>query len=581
MIYLFLCFALNLCMQLQAADADTTQENRWENKSVILQFPDDEDKILILPASTITCWSKTIKELVEDLGTDLPVPVSNVYQLSVECLEHLATEKNELFTLFDFSKPLEKIKDHCAVKLNDIKYQCLSRKDLLLHANYLDVYPQSFKSALASFYASTLKTKIPNITKQIVSPQVNIYFDEIPHELEPLVAQWLLYALVREKSVETTRSTAFTMNTNNLVTGPFISHSSLPHGFACAWAESGDTTRFAMRTQLSHLFYIDFYTPTSCKKWQILHTDICPNSYCATSADGRYTLVTIKADANYCGLYLRDQKMPHFKETSLYQKAENVQALVYNDASKSFNIIVYKKTDHSPYKEILYFFELDPSQENLSIKTVAEFNDDTYPVVRNSDVMDWSCIQGDLVGLHVSDLPIALICRNKQLCECTYNPRTNLWTYSTESDEEEPAPFTVVYLGGMVTKKNNTAMAIERSCIPQFEQTICERYPNMDTVQNNSYALCFDPNHLCYNYLKKSEKDSNTVIAKTKSLFSPQLAAAIQHINRKILAGEKRVLIDTYALYHHVINPDIQDTYCGHLYQYLSSEIKKYCEFKI
>lgn len=579
MFYLLICFALNFCMQLQAADVPT-HDDRWENKSVILQFPDDEDKILILPASTITRWSKTIRELVEDLGTDLPVPVPNVYQLSVECLDHLVTEKKDPLALLDFSSPLEKIKNHCALKLDDVKYRYLSRKDLLLQANYLDV-PGSFKSALASFYATTLKTKVPNITKQIVGSHENIYFDEIPHELEPLIAQWLLHVLLREKPVEPTRSKIFEMHTESLIHGPFISHSSSPNGFACAWAEMGSGTRLSMRTQLNKLQQLDFYDENKCTQSTLLHSDINQYTHCALSPDARYTLMTINANQIYCGLHLRDQLTLRAQETSLYHKPEDIQAILYNSMTKIFNIIVYKKLENRAYKEALYVLNLDPARNNIAVDQVSMFNAHQNAALENSGLMDWSCIQGDLVGIHApkSEKITALLYTNKQLFACAYNTHTELWTYTTDDDRKKIANFTVVHIGGMVTGKGNNAMAIERSTIPNFEQIICDSLPNMDIQQGNSWTMRFDPNNLYYNYL--TTKASNTAIAKTKALFSPTLAAAIRYIDRKILEGDKRVLIDTYVLYHRVMNPHEQDKYCDHLYPYISAEIKKMLEVKL
>ena len=119
----------------------------------------------------------------------------------------------------------------------------------------------------------------------------------------------------------------------------------------------------------------------------------------------------------------------------------------------------------------------------------------------------------------------------------------------------------------------NTSIGTEGTFIPNFKQIVTDKIEEINPVQINGLAVRFDPDHFCFNYLQKHEEQDNTIVATTEYLFPPQLTTALRLLNKRILRGDPRILVDAYAIYHYYINHTNWDSYCSHLYKHITPEI--------
>lgn len=137
----------------------------------------------------------TVKNIVEevDFSEDQSIPLTNIKQNVFNCLVDLINQ----------SIPKESSsKDSLLIVMRKLftqtvesKYSKVNKLDLLLAANFLDpnekVYPQKkFIKAVAALYADELKTRT-------ISAK-----EEVPVELQPFVAGWLLHDLLQDKAIE-------------------------------------------------------------------------------------------------------------------------------------------------------------------------------------------------------------------------------------------------------------------------------------------------------------------------------------------------------------------------------------------
>src|SRR5206468_5837658 len=135
-----------LCLSIILNSADEQKKP----KTVTLQFRDDQNQTVDATLDTIKHF-KTIKNMVDDLGTDNPIPVSNISVDIFKCLVILA-RWNSGKTTSNF----EIYKNDGSYTFDTPPCPGCNRRELLVQANYLDVATR-LKQLLAAFYAETLK----------------------------------------------------------------------------------------------------------------------------------------------------------------------------------------------------------------------------------------------------------------------------------------------------------------------------------------------------------------------------------------------------------------------------------------
>lgn len=240
-------------------------------------------------------YSKTIRDFIGDMGTENNIPLSNVTKKTFDCLINFAK------ILHDHKNRLPDVRQTFREKLTPE----VSTSELLLATNYLDIdtfitepNPSaegeatdkkssriSFKDLIASLHANFLKTNLPTIH---VSTDNIISCDNLPIELESLVAKWLLHDLLKsQEPVE--KSAIFFEIQLQQIGDKIISSSGSSNSFCGIWMKTGRADSFYLPFDSSDLNNDNYF--------HIKLTDSPKHipSICVISSDKKWMIITGKA----------------------------------------------------------------------------------------------------------------------------------------------------------------------------------------------------------------------------------------------------------------------------------------------
>jgi hypothetical protein len=572
------CLLLSISTILYSADE---QKNP---KTVTLQCHDDQTVDATL--DTIK-YFKTIKNMVDDLGTDNPIPLPNISAAIFKCLVILARWNGE-----EAPSHFELYKNDGTFTFNTPPCPTCNRRDLLTQANYLDVDAR-LKQLLAIFYAETLKnTKAAIVT--YTSGNHTIPSFDLPHDLEPLVAGELLRSMLAYKPSVHIKTKVCSMNPDMHVK-PIITTSSHAHGFSCIWEQPIKESRYADAAYECRTAFFDGTIkvkkekPTTKEKPIISDVikDIAldDNTRCAVSPDGAHMLIhgrtaqwAAKIAALYYIPYHKRAKLikADIQKTVLGYNPKELVTLLFNHVHNIFQVITCKKNDDGTQKTVS-FYTIDPLKLPPNPTEITPFE---IPIADKprfyADLMSWSCINGDLVGIYTHQgINHALLYKDQKLQGADFNFEKKIWFYYTENGKEKDADFITIPTE-IVDATHNLCIAIQRSFVPNFVTLIT--HTPLDTERkyydDNTLATCFDPHTLSFHCLSRKGKRSRAVVATTKRPFKRTMIAGLQILNQRWLSDDPKVLIDTYALYHYYLNRKNWHSNCADLKEHISPPMK-------
>lgn len=566
----------------------------------------------------------TIKNMLEDLdNTGGAIPLAHIKKNVFDFLIALISEtqnnapakspiayETAMFKLF-ISKKTSKL------------FENITFRDLLLAANYLDV-SRKIKSALAYGYVETTKTKIPQITVETVptntSEQKTGSIDEFPRELEPLIAGWLLYDILTSTLFSDTQTKQYKYNyvnpTFTIVHPPVISRPAAQDMFSVIWKQPINT--IFTPSHNSHIKEIDVVMTVN--DITIHEKTLIPMVYrfsnfknCALSDDGKHLLIIdTRVVAEKKNDVVTEKTMLH---AFLFPNGEKIEFnettasflihdILFNIKTQSFIIIALRNWNpkNKDKKKQLWFYEIKPKGPMYEKNTVVFDISDETKTGYYANIMHWSCIGEDLVGVLYTNQGTFKVLVYKQSAQQIYKCQQNgdgEWFYETDDGgmhQQQIMDFTVANihlnidshntpLPSLLNMKIDSTVAIQ-SFIPHFA-TILEQGYVASMIDRLPLYKDIDWQHLRINHYGTGV--SNNIGA--QHFFGPKLGCAIQFLNKKIYNGQNDVYIDAlflHGLYNNINkfekNTESRSTWlaeCEPLLQYLSPEIREIYKYEL
>ena len=563
MLYLLLLLALTTLSY--AAD------NQKPNLPFTIRFPDDNDQTTDTSTHQIP-WSATMKNIVDDLGTNDPIPVPNVRKAIFYCLSKILVLSENPVILLDTSLPFNEVKKTIVdspylsrFTVNDsfdINY-----RDLLIQANYLEVHPKVTMS-LAKPYVDNLRK--PTITVQSSN---DIVFDNLPHDLEPLPAGWLWHDMLQKIKVQTHKHD-LGLDKLDILEGPIISNASSAGNVVYLWRQigNGSTERSDLWTKLTK---VNFDTQKDTRFDVLVYPDSSVK-FCAFSHDGkhvlaahtlcRFNLYTIDGVSNKKPLHhhiVYDEKLvaPVFDFC--------LGSIIPDDTKQLFHIIT--TASNQSKKLCIYFFTIDPLQPDPAVVL-----NGMHPVENPLSIrVRWSCVNGNLIGID-ENLEKAILYKDKKLLECSFDANEEKWVYEVD-DKMYEADFDAIQC--CLCRLNYTSLVQDFGAIPKsFIPNIREVIPKFNRPLTNDmpYKIHFDPHHFCIT-------DVQGNYAQTHHLMPPKLVAIWHMLHKKVRSGDPKILIDSYVLNRYYTRPydepyDDWRTEYEYLKPYASPAVQALCD---
>jgi hypothetical protein len=523
----------------------------YSGQQIKIQCSDIEEP-LDVPLELAQTYSITLKNFIEDIGGDHPIPILSTAN-TVKCLMAFAKKLYE-------SKPRNELTD-ARKTFQEIMQAHTSNNqkenfelDLLLQANYLDfntdVYDQKyelffpFKSLVASLYADSLSARPPS-------------FGELPTDLYRLVAGWLLHNLLL-KQLPISRAKDFTFG--DLTVNPIMSSSGSHTSFACVWSKlpSGNTT---LGPQVhDHYYLLINLENDSIKNDRI--SNIRTGSLCALSQDNKYLITTETLIRDLiCNLYpLYNTSMNQIlslRPPTEYYTSDTVAAL-FDNTHSVFKIITQNKLKDKTYTS--YCHTITPtSTYELNQKSINNAEPITKETYIGRRTYYWSCINGKLIALneHVKDRVFII---DKTLITLYFDPKR---IYSGNADFDIVT--TTIQGNDEDRKESPIRIAIHPSCIPAFGKIVSEKLQN--TIKAlSAYQIKptperittqFDPNHLHMNFIVSDDASKDSKIG-IYYPCDPNLLAAINALNKEAFTNPNnpQLLFTAYFLQEFYNHPD-------------------------
>jgi len=571
MLHLFLLLALATTFSYAA-------DSQKPDLPFTLTFPDDDRTFnttgQIATFNTTTqqiAWSKTLLNVIDDLGVQNQIPVYNVQESIFNCLSTILVQSRNPVALLDTSLPLNAIKDKIILKRHDSEFICVDDRDLLIQANYLDVH-HKVKNSIAKLYTDGLRD--PKVTVQSGN---DIVFDNQPHELEPLPAGWLWHDMLQKIEPQTLKRD-LQLGKVEILGGPIISNASSAGNVACMWQQVGDG-HLNKDYLVTKLAIVDFDNPQKTAHFLVDSKSFYIDALCALSHDGRYVLVspdiTDRLDANVYYLHLYDLHQKRDQNRLWYTTitingadiiSQNIPAIICDDTKQLFHVLISGRNIQNT-AEAISVFTIDPAQPH---KELSSTKFDTI-LNKKAAEMIWSYVHGNLVGI-AYNLEQGCLFKDGKLYNCSFDEKEKKWIYTID-DKAYDADFDVIQSSLVPGEKLASIRefgAIQSSFIPNIKEAI----PHcIFMLANNKIIekIQFDPYHLCITSIQGG-------CAQIHRLRPPKLVAMWHMLNKKIRSGDPKILIDSYVLNRYYTRPYKNwKAECDYLKPYTSKEVQEIC----
>lgn len=562
MLHLFLLLVL-------ATTLSHAAETQKPNVPLTLRFPDYGDETFKTSTHQIA-WSKTIKDSVDDLVTQDPIPLHNVEKSIFTCLSRIHVLSENPVMLLDTSVSLNKVQAKVIDTLFTQGFSGINYRDLLIQANYLDVH-HKVKNSLAKPYADNLRN--PKIA---VLPGNDIVFDNLPHELEPLPAGWLWHDMLQKLKTQT-HSYDLRFGQLHIEENTIISNSSSSGNVVCMWRQLPDDSSYDLDGTVRKLALVDFNNQKNTMRFTTNLHGLSRHSRCALSHNGRYFLISTNIEEQFggdvCHLHLYDlhdikQNKPQHTTIEIKRtltNSENIAAIIYDDTKQLFYIIA-STINFDKKAEIISVFTIDPTQPYTE-PTSKEIGG---IVNKMATELKWSYVNGNLVGIS-NDLEQGLLYKDGKCFTCTLDENKEKWVYKID-DQNYDADFDVI-LGRLVNGHLGSIQefgAIQSSFIPHIRETALS-LGNFVLTKDTIYKTQFDPHHLCITSIQGD-------CAQIHPFMPPKLVAIWHMLHKKIRTGDSKILIDSYVLNRYITRPyENWKTECDALKPYTSPEVQAFC----
>lgn len=562
-----------------------TSDNQ-NNGSITLQFKDGEQGTY--PTRELF-WSDMFKNMLEANPVTQSVPPLPMTKPIFDCLNDLMIETKDplLFTSSDLP-PLD-LKNNIAIKLQ--RHSTINRHDLFLAANNL-LAPLKTLNVIASFYADALKTTIPTITVQPSKKDKAksfAIFDELPYELEPFVANWLLNDLLVHPNMKPAdQSKTYTQAAAYPLWRIQLNNSGTHNSFVCAWT----TLKHGGQDKKQYVYMNPLKASSITQTIETPYIDIAIGQ-CAVSSNGKYMILIGESNLTaYCVCLLYDLSNNKLtQQITLDRDIKDLVVVLFNDKTNMFDILVSKI---KPGQNIVISRFIEPSEPKrmlsacYSINPEIDYYKDVVPRTVITDVstldlenMGWNCLDGKLIGVpyhyEKTDEKAALLYDHTTLYECTYDRNKECLSYQVKDTNKDVDCVIMTFEGYGIDGKRSFAIK-NFSFIPTFKTEIVKRLNLLhNQFKSTAFAHNFDSHNLHINYIQIAKlKDFDDYTLGIFYPYDPRFLASLNFLSTEIIDKKrKNVLIDVYFLYQYHANPLQWQERCNHLLNFISPEIKK------
>jgi hypothetical protein len=510
----------------------------------------------------------------------------------------MADETTLTYLMSNFVKASYEADNHFAdarAKFKELKSQCQNSTslDLLIQANHLGMTTSifdkilrrniPFESLMASLYASYLQEH----PFQIVTKDNARYCDGLLYDLEPLVAGWLLYDLCKDMKPEIIRR-AFSFS-GYFFDVPSISNIGSKNGFVCAWDQMGGS--LAMPSKLSYRYtYFDFSKNDPFKEKILSRSPfVQPNQslpirQCTLSEDGGYMLLVSGLEQSNVSLYNLSNPEYAGKGQSegvvpvcsfpVEHSINDIVTALFDNTTGNFNIIARSPSvpGNVKAKTTFYYYSLLPHSKSLQEHGTAD-----CPAILNCDAMQWSCINGEFVGVYQDQKSKdrhVVVRNNNELIMCLFDQENQQW-YPAEGNKKK-LNFQVINAAASkagTIEKQHAERAIQDSFIPNFQYCLSHNL----SKNLHAHYLKFDATHLCTYFVSRNLQDGSPEVGVLYP-FDQKLTIAINILNKRVSSDQKQVLVDTFFLDRFYRKPESWESECENILQpqvLLSEEIQE------
>lgn len=534
-----------LCMFLATFAAQPAQAPN--NTPVRLQFKDDGDQIAETTVHRIQ-WSPTINDAVENFGSQETIPVFYVDKKIFECLNNIMVYKHDPFTLID---PTNKEHRHFFASSFPTDMQAINRQKLLVQSNYLDIHLK-LKRIVAEKYAVALihrngVSQSPHIPTFGRDESNQVIFDNLPHEVEPLVAEELCKIL---RTYFSPTKLQRTMTIDEALKLETISNTDAHGNFV--YIASSPNARNARIQHAPYFFHVQVTTKSITTMQCPLQSFVPGFSRCSISTDGKYLLIAMSKTTSFygCDVNIYDISSKINQYGGQYFTSEYLVPIVtydipdiyYSDiASIHFDENIQKFNILAPsiHSAKGYCFTVEPKVAGTLTSTCISG--------RMANIKKWSPLHNGFVGISVT-LTEGLWYKNGHLLYLFYHPTYESWQYVDANEKKHKVDFAVIQ---DPTSEPNK-IAVESLMVPDIDKAIAtvinfEREPrDAELIDFDTHALCIN-RVICNNAAHPGHLAAKHTI-EIHRLVPHEYAKALSMLSLKLHKNEHAILPDMYFL---------------------------------
>ncbi len=524
---------------------------------------------------------EAIKSMAVDLNTSgntIPIPCKKAVWDFLIILITQSLPKPEDTSHIAYEKSLLALFDETKQKNEDFKN--VTFYNLLIAADHLDA-SHRFKNALAYGYVEKSKTEMQQV--QVFTDQRKTVINDLPHELELLIAGWLLYDIVTHHTFnydENKHSLSYDFkNRLSRAQFPKISLPPARDMLTAVWKQPIKTLNPFSIQYNAHIHRLDITIApdgsiTSHEKILEYPTDrFSEIQKCALSEDGKHLLIVdtkkkIKSNGHET-LELEIILFPSREKIELHETPQSfvIHDILFNAKTRCFIIIAQKNWNTFTNNEKqLWIYTINP-EESIAKKDVAIFNINPVDSIGHfAALMHWSCIDEGVIG--------TLRNRDGSVDVILYKPDSGEIYKCQQNNDKEWYYENMKMLNVSLIIMNHLCFPIQ-SFIPHFAAILQKKINLILSKKNIRVNKDIDLQHLRMNYC---DYEKNTI--GVEHFFDPKLRNAIQFLNRKKKSGNNHIGIDSFFLHafyskENKPNQAPLSIQCTSLLPYISPEIKE------